>query len=210
MTAMATSALSRVTLPGGLRLQYAERGRGPAILFLHGFGDSWYSFDAVMRRLPDDVRALARPSAATATPTARRLATESRTSPATRWRSWTRPASRPRWSLAIRWGVSSRRSWRSGHPERVSRLVLVGSGTEFDNPTVRELADAIGALRDPVSREFVREFQAGCVHHPIPADVFDAIVAESLKLPARVWQAVIPASSRAGRGADSPSCACRR
>ena len=45
---MATSALSRVTLPGGLGMQYAERGRGPAILFLHGFGDSWYSFDAVV------------------------------------------------------------------------------------------------------------------------------------------------------------------
>lgn len=192
MTAMATSRLSRVTLPGGLGLQYAERGRGPAILFLHGFGDSWYSFDAVMRRLPGDMRALA--------PTQRGHGDSDRPAAGYGIEDLAADARAFMDTAGVASAVVVGHSMGSivaqelalGHPERVSRLVLVGSGTEFDNPTVRELAAAIGELRDPVSREFVREFQAGCVHRPIPDEVFDAIVAESLKLPARVWQAVIP------------------
>jgi non-heme chloroperoxidase len=73
-------------------------------------------------------------------------------------------------------------------PERVSRLVLVGSATDYDNPVVRELAATIGTLEDPVSPQFIRDFQAGTAHRPISRDFLDTVVNESLKMPARVWR----------------------
>lgn len=56
---MATIELHDVTLASGLRLEVATSGRGPAILFLHGYTDSWRSFEDILRRLPEDVHALA-------------------------------------------------------------------------------------------------------------------------------------------------------
>jgi pimeloyl-ACP methyl ester carboxylesterase len=46
-------------------------------------------------------------------------------------------------------------------------------------------------LPDPVPAEFAREFQAGTIYRPVPPEFFDRIVAESRKLPARCWRALI-------------------
>ena len=75
------------------------------------------------------------------------------------------------------------------YPHRVSRLVLSGSATTLLN---NEIAMALGkemlALEDPVSPEFVREFQESTIYHPVPEEFLETVVSESLKLPARVWR----------------------
>ena len=77
-------------------------------------------------------------------------------------------------------------------PERVTRLVLIGSATTFRKLMgVSELARAVDALSDPVPPQFAREFQVSTIHHPVPDEFLDRAVAESLKLPARVWRAVM-------------------
>ena len=38
--------------------------------------------------------------------------------------------------------------------------------------------------------EFARQFQASTVYAPVPPDFFEGLVAESVKLPARLWRAV--------------------
>ena len=48
---------------------------------------------------------------------------------------------------------------------------------------------AIDALVDPVNVDFVREFQLSCVNQPVPADFMERVIAESRKVPARVWKA---------------------
>ena len=52
--------LRNAGLPDSLRLHYAESGNpaGPAILFLHGWPDSWFSYSRVLPLLPDRYRAL--------------------------------------------------------------------------------------------------------------------------------------------------------
>jgi pimeloyl-ACP methyl ester carboxylesterase len=47
-----------IMLPSGVRLDYAECGKGPATLFLHGYTDSWRSFEPVLTRMSGDVRSL--------------------------------------------------------------------------------------------------------------------------------------------------------
>jgi pimeloyl-ACP methyl ester carboxylesterase len=76
-------------------------------------------------------------------------------------------------------------------PDRVRRLVLVGSAATSYNNTLVDLADAISALSDPVDVAYVREFQTNCVHRRVPEMVIDQAVRESMKLPARVWKSVI-------------------
>jgi non-heme chloroperoxidase len=81
-------------------------------------------------------------------------------------------------------------------PERVERLVLIGSSVSPDNPAVPELLAAVDSFDDPVPEDFVREFQTSTVHAPVPADFLEQVVAESRKLPARVWRDVLHAFVR--------------
>src|SRR5215213_7642351 len=48
-------------LPGGVHLPYAEHGdpSGTPVLMLHGWSDSWRSFEGVLPHLPASIRALA-------------------------------------------------------------------------------------------------------------------------------------------------------
>jgi non-heme chloroperoxidase len=71
----------------------------------------------------------------------------------------------------------------------VLSLVLVGSATTWrGNPVIEELwADEISTLSDPVDPAFVRAFQESPRLSP---ERLDSIVAESLKMPARVWREV--------------------
>lgn len=45
---------SDVTLATGVRIRYAEQGDpgGPAVIFLHGFSDSWFSWSRVLPLIP--------------------------------------------------------------------------------------------------------------------------------------------------------------
>lgn len=73
-------------------------------------------------------------------------------------------------------------------PARVSHLVLIGTGVEPANPATREIQASIRDLADPLPVEFVRAFQSGTAHVPLPEPFFERVIAESLKAPARVWR----------------------
>jgi pimeloyl-ACP methyl ester carboxylesterase len=49
----------------------------------------------------------------------------------------------------------------------------------------------VNALQDPVDRSFVREFQYSTVNKPVPAEFMERAIAESLKLDADTWKAVM-------------------
>ena len=48
-------------LRGGLRIPYVEHGdrTGTPVLMLHGYTDSWRSFEPLLRHLPPGLRAIA-------------------------------------------------------------------------------------------------------------------------------------------------------
>jgi non-heme chloroperoxidase len=71
-------------------------------------------------------------------------------------------------------------------PERVGRLVLIGSGWSGSNPVTLEVHASLRDLSDPVPPEFARDFQASTAFAPMPSAFFDRIITESLKLPARL------------------------
>jgi pimeloyl-ACP methyl ester carboxylesterase len=74
------------------------------------------------------------------------------------------------------------------HPQRLSALVLIGTGFPGSNPVLRDVQNALRDLPDPIPTGFAHEFQASTVHHPVPPEFFERIVAESMKLPPRLWR----------------------
>ena len=180
--------LRRVTLPSGVELEVAEGGQGPAVLLLHGLTDSWRSFEPILPLLPEDLHIVVpsqRGHGDSAKPrggySAEQLAAD---------------------AAALLELLEVERATVVGHsmgsvvaqtlaaaqPERVERLVLIGSATRFDTPDLRELARAVADLRDPVPTEFARDFQVSTIHRPIPAGLLATFIHESLKAPAHVWQ----------------------
>ena len=73
------------------------------------------------------------------------------------------------------------------------------------NPACIEFGAAtLASLTDPVDPTFVREFQESTLAQPLPGPVLDGIVAESLKVPARVWKAAWAGLLEADLTSDLP------
>lgn len=76
-------------------------------------------------------------------------------------------------------------------PERIDRLILIGSTTTARNEGTLELQRAVNKLASPAPEAFAREFQVSAIHHPVPEEFLDRAIAESRKLPAHVWRAAL-------------------
>lgn len=196
-TRIAPAAPPRVAdarLPTGVRLRYAEQGdtAGHPTVLLHGYSDSWLSYAGVLPLLPESLHVYApdlrghggsdRPAAGYAM---RDLAADV---VALMEAEGLPPATVVGHSM----GSFVAQQVALAAPERVERLVLVGSGPSIHAMQgVGELEAAVSGLTDPVDAGFVRGFQESTIHSPLPEELVDRAVAESLKLPARVWQAVM-------------------
>ena len=180
-----------VRLSTGIRLHYAEQGAasGEPIILLHGYSDSWFSFSRVLTPLAREAHVYAldlRGHGKSDKPAAgyhmRDLAAD---------------------VVAFMDAKGIVRATVIGHsmggfvaqqvalvaPKRVSRLVLIGTGTTPRNIIgVEDLEQAVASLADPVPEAFARDFQVSTVHTPVGDAFMDRAVAESLRLPARVWR----------------------
>jgi non-heme chloroperoxidase len=182
--------LNAVPLRNGPRLHYAETGdcEGQPVIFLHGWPDSWFSFSRVLPLLPAEIRALALDQ---------RGFGDSDRPPS----GYTIPEMAGD-VIAFLDALGIERATLVGHsfgsfvarqaaiaqPDRVDKLVLIGSGHTAANPVTREVQNALRDLPEPIPVGFAREFQASTAHRPLPADFFDRIVTETLKLPSRLWR----------------------
>jgi pimeloyl-ACP methyl ester carboxylesterase len=184
---------AHASLDTGVRLHYAEQGDagGRPIVCLHGFTDSWFSFSRVLPLFPADWHSYAisqrghgdseRPEAGYTMP---ELAAD---------------------VVAFMDVMGLPQATIVGHsmgslvaielaralPSRVARLVLVGSATTMRSEDVLALKQEVDALTDPVPEAFARAFQESTIHHPVPLEFLAGVVAESLKVPARVWRAAL-------------------
>jgi non-heme chloroperoxidase len=180
---------STAQLATGVTLHYAEKGdpTGEAIIFLHGYSDSWFSFSRVLPLLAPSYHAFAltqRGHGDSDKPqccyTPEDFATDVDTfMNAVGIAEATVVAASTAALFAQRVALS--------YPRRVSRLVMIGAQTPA-NEDVMGLVEEMRALEDPVPPEFVRGFQESTIYQPVPQEFLDTVVSESLKLPARVWR----------------------
>ncbi len=157
---------------------------------LHGYTDSWFSFSDLLRLLPARYRAFAfsqrghgdseRPTccytmddfAADVVAFLDAMGVERAT------------------VVSHSMGSLAARRMAEAYPERVARLVLVSSPASLSGEMIQGLRAAVQTLEDPISPEFSREWQVSNIYHPVPEPFLERIVAETLKVPARVWRSV--------------------
>lgn len=184
--------LAAIKLRNGITLEYVEHG-GPSglrIVFLHGGTDSWRSFEPVLPHLPSAVHAFV--------PTQRGHGDSDRPESGYRFLDFSNDLHAFMDALDIPAALIVGHSMGSyvglrfaiDHPDRTLGLVLVGAfPTLRRNAGVQELWDgAVSTLTDPVGRDLVVDFQTSTLARPISPDFLDTVVAESLKVPARVWR----------------------
>ena len=189
-----TPGVGEMSLSTGVRLHYVEQGdpAGHPVVMLHGYTDSSFSFSRVLPLLDRRYRAFAldlRGHGDSARPAAAYALGDFAAD-----------------VVAFMDELGLEDIALVGHcmgslvaqrvalvaPERVARLALVSSMTTARNLVgVSELKEAVEALDDPVPAEFAREFQACTVYGGVSEEFMDGVVAESLKLPARVWRATL-------------------
>lgn len=190
---MTTPRFSTVSLATGVRLHYAEQGdpAGEPIVMLHGYSDSWFSFSRVLELVNRKFRVYVldqrghggsdQPSDGYGMPD---LAAD---------------------VLAFMDAKGLRKATLVGHsmgsfvaqhaaaraPKHVTGLVLVGSAATSRNDVMLELQREVDAQSDPVPEKFARDFQVSTVFHPVPEAFMERAIKESLRLPARLWHAVV-------------------
>jgi len=180
---------SMTQLATGVTLHCAEKGdpTGEAIIFLHGYSDSWFSFSRVLPLLSSEYHAFAltqrghgdsdKPEccympddfAADIDAFMDAVGIEEAT------------------LVGASTGALFAQRAALSYPRRFGRLVLIGAQTPA-NEAVSGLREEVQALEDPVPPEFVREFQESTVYQPVSQEFLDTVVSESLKLPAWVWR----------------------
>jgi len=210
---MFQAVAKRVMLDTGIEVSYVEQGdqQGMPLVLLHGYSDSWRSWQPFLGHVPHQVRAFAmtqRGHGDSAKPASYRIAEFAADLESFMGRLGIERAVIVGHSMGSL--VASR--FAIDHPERLLGLVLVGAFTTVvGNSAVGEMWPAVAAMSDPIDARFVREFQESTLARPIPPDFLETVIAESLKMPARVWRAVLRAlmdedfSVELGRIA-SPTC----
>ncbi|HET9465166.1 MAG TPA: alpha/beta fold hydrolase [Gemmatimonadales bacterium] len=192
-----------VLLDTGVRLRYPEQGdpAGHPVILLHGYSDSRFSFSSLLPLLPSGYRVYAldlRGHGLSDKPAAgysmRELAGDvlafmdaKRVTKAT--------------VVGHSMGSFVAQQVAAAAPGRIERLVLVGSATAIHGMNgFTEFQKMVEALQDPVAEKFAREFQVSTIYRPVQPVFLDRAVTESLRLPARVWHALM-----AGMAATEPA-----
>jgi non-heme chloroperoxidase len=182
-----------VRLANGVRLHYARQGPayGRAIVFLHGYSDSSFSFSRVMPLLPPELRVIA--------PDLRGHGHSDR--PATGYRVPDFAAD----VIAMMDALEVPEAVIVGHsigsfvaqaiaervPRRVNRLVLLGSASRVEGPGMEDFRKEVDALSDPVDAAFVHAFQHNTIALPVPPAFMAAAIANSRRMPAHIWKKVL-------------------
>ena len=180
-----------IQLATGVTLPYLEQGdpAGVPVLLLHGYSDSFCSYELMLAHLPDYIHAYAL--------TQRGHGDADKPVAGYRVEDYVADVAAFLDAMGIEAAVIAGHSGGSytaqrfalDHPDRTLGIVLIGSFRAFhDNAGILELRETTSQLTDPVDPEFVREFQESCVAQPVPAAFIDAIVADSCQVPARVWK----------------------
>ncbi|MER7949328.1 alpha/beta hydrolase [Streptomyces sp. NPDC096079] len=172
-------------------LPYAEAGRpgSTPLLLVHGYLDSWWTFEPLLRRMPPGLHAYA--------PTQRGHGDAGKPP------DGYLPEDFADDLLAFMDGVGIERAVLVGgssggvqarivagrRPDRVAGLVLLGvPATLADKPRAAEFWEAVRELRDPVDPALAAALSEGLTETPMGRGFLQTVVDEMLKAPAHVWR----------------------
>ncbi|MFI1658919.1 alpha/beta fold hydrolase [Streptomyces sp. NPDC020472] len=172
-------------------LPYAEAGRpgGTPLVLVHGYLDSWWTFEPMLRRLPPRLHAYA--------PTQRGHGDADKPP------DGYLPEDLAEDLVAFMDGVGIERAVLVGgssggvqarivagrRPDRVAGLVLLGvPATLVDKPKAAEFWEVVRELKDPVDPALAAAMADGLTATPMGRGFLQTVADECLKAPAHVWR----------------------
>jgi non-heme chloroperoxidase len=182
------------TLANGVTLRYAAQGdpAGVPVVLLHGYTDSHPSYAPMMAHLPHRLRAYAfttRGHGDSDKPEGGYAMDEMAADVAAFMDAVGLEAAV---IVGHSNGSYTAQRFAIDYPERTVGLVLMAAFRSVaGDPAIEEFRAAVEDLDDPVDPAFAREFQESTLTRPLAPGVLDRAVAESCKVPARVWRAAL-------------------
>jgi pimeloyl-ACP methyl ester carboxylesterase len=204
--------MPRIAISTGITLDYAESGTpaGPAVVFVHGYLDSRHIWDAALPYLPQQYRLI--------------FVSQRGFGDADKPESGFTQIDYVKDLEAFFDKIGVRQATIVGHsmggliahyfavrnPRKMRKLVLVGTAPTAANSEIvgGTVMDEINALTDPIDPVFIRVSQGEQIRSPVPDAVFDAIVAETRKAPARSWQGAMAGMLSEDHAARLAEIAC--
>jgi pimeloyl-ACP methyl ester carboxylesterase len=172
----------------GITINYAEQGdpQGPVLVFLHGGGDSWHSWDRVFPLIPAryHVYALTLRGHGLSDHPEHGYATDDFAADVLDFLKQKEIHQATLIGHSLGSFVAQRQV--ETDPDRIARLVLIGSGTTL-NETANDHNQPFAffaTLQDPIPASFARDFQASTIHAQVPAANFELWVAEAQRVTA--------------------------
>ena len=182
-----------IDLPTGVTLSYVEHGRtdGIPVIFLHGFPDSWRSFEYVLDKFPANLHAIAisQRGHGNSTKTARTDHTKYFAGDVA---AFIREKNLgPCIIVGHSFGGLITQRFAIDYPELTKAIVIIGSEPSFaDNAGIPEFASEIKKFSDPIDPKFAEAFQWSTVAKPIDSAEMNMFIGQSLMVPAQVWNSV--------------------
>ena len=180
---------STVKLETHVSLAYVDVGprSGDVLILLPGLSDSWRSYELVLPHVPSTFR--------TSAVSQRGHGDSDKPETGFTVRDFAADLNALMDALAIRKAVIVGHSSASivarrfalDHPEKIAGLVLEGSFVKLGEGAT-QFGMRLASLKDPIPREFARDFASSTIGRPVPKRFVDAMIEESLKAPARVWR----------------------
>jgi pimeloyl-ACP methyl ester carboxylesterase/tetratricopeptide (TPR) repeat protein len=183
----------RIEVRPGTTLAYVESGDpgGTPVVLLHGYTDSWRSFERVLPYL-SSFRVLA--------VTQRGHGRSDKPAHGYEPADFARDVAAFMDAVGVEqsvlvghsMGATVAQRFAIDHPGRLLALVLEGAFLPRPgNRVLEEFWTEVQTLRDPIDPGFVRGFQESTLAQPVPREFFQTVVGESLQVPARVWHAAL-------------------
>lgn len=180
-----------VRLSNGINLEYVEQGTpsGIPVVLLHGWTDSWNSFERVLPLLPESYHLFA--------PSLRGHGDSDKPSEGYSSRDFSNDVAAFMDAVNLNsavfvgfsmGGVVAKRL-ALDHPDLVDGLVLIGTPVNLNGkPHIDELWELLLTLDDPIDPDFIRAFNEGVPVKPVPPEFLENINQANMKVPAHVWR----------------------
>ena len=173
----------------GIRLRFYASGdpNGKAVIFLHDYADSWFSWSAILAQISATIHAIA--------PDLRGHGESDKPESGYSISDFADDVIALMDSIKLEKAALVGHSMGSlvaqevaiKHPDRVEKLVLIGSATTLQNEGIIGLNDAVQRL-DDISPAFIEEFQRRTVAGEVPEAFMKRIISESQNVPLHVWK----------------------
>jgi non-heme chloroperoxidase len=183
-----------IVLPDNTRLRYIEQGnkKGIPVIMLHGFTDSWHSYELVVPYLVETAHLyiISQRGHGNSDRPVRGYRPDDFADDIAAFMQQLRIG--PAVIVGHSMGATIAQNFAIRYPQLIRGLVLIAGFANFhNNPSLLDFSKVVHGLSDPIDPQFAKDFQQSTLTRPVPPAFFDTVVNESMKVPARVWQQVM-------------------